>query len=169
VDSRELVVKFLPLGEHREGEKVIPSGFFLQPETEHVSAVLFGNTGTFPKFGRMALQSGLDAEHVRMFRVGFSYRHDPNASEPLLFGYEVAERPVELGPETWGEGLSMYHNPNALHPVDHALFPGIAHHWQEDGEIVANIPPFHPFWSQTWTFRLDDGDSGKRVPVTAAG
>jgi hypothetical protein len=162
VDGRELVVTHLPLGEHRDGDKVIPSGFFVQPDTEHVSAVLFGNTGTFAKFGRMAVQIGLGAEGVRMFRIGTYYDHDPNASEPLSFGYEVATRPTEWGfPETWGEGLSIFHNPNALHPINRSLFPNIAHHWLEDGQIVANIPPFHPFWSQTHNLQIrnEDGHS----------
>jgi hypothetical protein len=152
VDSRRLVVTHIPLAEHREGEKVIPSGFFLQPDAEHVSAVLFGNTGTFPKFGRMAVQIGLDAAGVRMVRFGACYDHDPNASEPFQFRYDVARRPEEWGsPETWGEGLSMFHNPNALQPVAEELFPGIAHHRLEDGQVTATIPLFHPFVSQTWT------------------
>jgi hypothetical protein len=152
IATRRLIVRHLPMVEHRVGGKVIPSGFFNQPDAEHVSAILFGNTGTFPKFGRMAVQVGLENHHVRMWRRGFCYDHDPDASEPMWFAYEVAERPQRWGfGESWGEGLSLYHNPRALHPVDEGLFPGIAHHRLEDGQITATIPPFHPFMSQTWT------------------
>lgn len=35
-------------------KKQIPSGFFNLPDAENVSAVLFTNTGTIPKFLRMA-------------------------------------------------------------------------------------------------------------------
>ena len=66
--SGDLVVTNVPVTEHREGAKVIPSGFFDQPDVENVSAVLFANTGTIPKFGRMAVQDGLESERVRMFR-----------------------------------------------------------------------------------------------------
>lgn len=151
----DLVVTSVPVSEHREGGKVIPSGFFSQPDCEHVSAVLFANTGTMPKFGRMAIQEGLDCENIRMFRVGACYNHDPNASEPFAFSYDVAERPREWGfPEKWGEGMSMYHNPNALHPVPEALFPDIAHHRLEAGRVTSTMPRFHPFMSQTRTLAI---------------
>ena len=127
----------------------------VQPDTEHISAVLFANTGTVAKFGRMAVQEGLEAANVKMIRVGFCYDHDPNASEPLSFSYDVAERPSDWGePETWGEGMSMFHNPNALHPVQESLFPDIAHHRLEDGHVTATIPRFHPFISQTRTLLI---------------
>jgi len=151
----DLIVTSIPISEHREGNKVIPSGFFNQPEAEHISAVLFANAGTMPKFGRMAVQEGLDAKHVKMIRVGACYDHDPNAAEPLEFAYDVAERPHEWGhPETWGEGMSMFHNPNALRPVDESLFPDIAHHRLEDGRVTATVPAFHPFISQTRTLHI---------------
>jgi hypothetical protein len=148
----DLIVLSTPLTEHRIGDKVIPSNFFGQPGAEHVSAILFGNTGTFPKFGRMVVQGRPEATAVRMFRVGWCYDHDPNASEPLWFAYDVAERPRTWGlPETWGEGMSMFHNPNASIPIRESLFPDIAHHGLEDGHVTATIPPFHPFISLTWT------------------
>jgi hypothetical protein len=153
----ELVVTSVPIPEHRDKAKVIPSAFFDLPGSENVSAVLFSNTGTVPKFGRMAVQEGIDSEHVRMFRIGMCYDHDPNASEPLSFAYEVARRPDEWGfPETWGEGVSMYHNARATYPLDESLFPTIAHHRREDGRVTATIPPFHPFASMTHTFHVLD-------------
>jgi hypothetical protein len=93
----ELVVTNVSVSEHRNTAKVIPSAFFDQPDSENISAVLFSNTGTAPKFGRMAVQGGMEAERVRMFRYGACYDHDPNASEPLNFAYEVARRPEQWG------------------------------------------------------------------------
>ncbi len=151
----DLIVTSVPISEHRDRNKVIPSGFFNQPDADRVSAVLFANTGTMPKFGRMAVQEGIDSENVRMVRVGACYDHDRNASEPLEFAYEVADRPREWGHrETWGEGMSMFHNPNALHPIDESLFTDIAHHRLEGGRVTATIPPFHPFISQTRTLHV---------------
>lgn len=155
--SGDLVVTNVPISKHRDKAKVIPSAFFDLPGCENVSAVLFSNTGTVPKFGRMAVQEGVDSEHVRMFRIGMCYDHDPNASEPLAFAYEVARRPAEWGfQESWGEGVSMYHNPRATHPLDDSLFPSIAHHQLEDGRVTATIPPFHPFSSITHTLHVVD-------------
>jgi hypothetical protein len=164
-----LVVTSTPVTEHRDRAKIIPSGFFSQPDSEHVSAVLFANTGTFPKFGRMAVQERLDSERVKMIRVGTCYDPDPDASEPLQFSYDVAERPEEWGfRETWGEGMSMYHNPDALHPIEESLFPDIAHHHLEDGGVTATVPRFHPFMSQTRTLHIrgqsSEGTAGRRAP-----
>jgi hypothetical protein len=145
----KLVVTSTPIEKHRLGGKEIPSGFFSQPDTEHVSAVLWGNTGTFPKFGRMATQDGIGS--VLMIRRGWCYDHDPNASEPILFAYDVAKRPSDWGiPETWGEGLAMYHNPNALIPVDEELFPEIGHFRLTNGQVTGSLPAFHPFISVTY-------------------
>jgi hypothetical protein len=52
--------------------------------------------------------------------------------------------------ETWGEGVSMYHNPNAIQPVNHELFPSIAHHYLKDGQIVSMLPKFFVYSSITY-------------------
>src|SRR6266545_3176640 len=59
--------------------KSIPFGFFGLPDAEHISAVMFSNEGTLPKFGRMAF----DFERypfVRMIRVGGCLDFDPMSS-----------------------------------------------------------------------------------------
>lgn len=131
-----------------EGKK-IPSGFFLQPKSENISAVLFSASGTISKFNRMGRLAGFGlAGHV-MMRSGFKYRHDHNAALPELFHFEIKQGDVT---ETWAEGLEMFHNPNARHPVDHRMFPNIAHHRFINGQIVSHLPEFHPFSSYTWNF-----------------
>src|SRR5258708_533181 len=49
----KLVVEAAAVETHEIGGKRIPSNFFARPGTEHVSAVLFTNTGTTAKFARM--------------------------------------------------------------------------------------------------------------------
>jgi hypothetical protein len=63
--------------------------------------------------------------------------------------------------ETWGEGLSMFHNPNAMVPVPEELFPSIAHHHFRDGQIVSNVPEFHPYGSVTVNIRFAGDPKGK--------
>ena len=46
---------YVPIREHVQGEKRIPSGFFDQANAENVSAVLFTNAGTPAKFNRMGV------------------------------------------------------------------------------------------------------------------
>jgi len=141
----KLVITPLKIDTHKVGAKEIPSGFFFQPDAEHVSAVLFSASGTISKFNRMGRQAGFKAPGLVMIRVGTYHDHDPNANLPKPFKYIVDED----SSETWGEGLSMFHNPNAVHPVPRELFPSIAHHRFEDGQIHSILPEFHPYASVT--------------------
>lgn len=102
-----------PIKEH-SGSRTIPSNFFGQPDAEHISAVLWSNSGTVAKFGRMAYQQGLASQGLRMRRIGTRFVMNPNASEPAAFEYEVGSCH-----ENWAEGLVVLHNPRALEPLPH--------------------------------------------------
>jgi hypothetical protein len=52
----KLITTHAPIDKHRSGVKEIPSGFFSQPNAENVSAVLYCNSRTIPKFNRMGMQ-----------------------------------------------------------------------------------------------------------------
>ncbi len=131
---------------HTWNDKTIPSGFFFQPDAENVSAVLFSNSATISKFNRMGKLAGFGNTNIRMIRQGTCYNHDPNATAPLPFSVEVIPGKYK---ESWGQGLDMFHNPRAKHPVDPELFPGIAHHFL-DGDVMRSIiPEFHPYSSIT--------------------
>jgi len=147
---------------HRLGEKEIPSGFFFLEDAENVSAILSSNSGTISKFNRMGKLAGFGSDDVKLYRKGYCHDHDPEAAVPLMFGFEVVAGKIS---ETWAEGLNMYHNPNAKHPVNHELFPSIAHHFFEDGMIKSIIPKFHPYSSLTLNvmFRKDGGDNPIKV------
>ncbi len=135
---------------HEWQGKKIPSGFFFQPDTENVSAVLFSNSGTISKFNRMGKLAAFGAPNIRMIRAGALYNPDPNATEPIPFVVEIDQKGYA---ETWGQGLSMYHNPNALRPVNPELFPGIAHHWLDEENVTRSVfrGP-HPMNSKTLVF-----------------
>jgi hypothetical protein len=146
--SGELVVVPEEIGTHQHGAKQIPSGFFEQPDAEHISAVLFSNSATISKFNRMGFLAGYRPENLAMIRVGTYYNHEPHATEPLPFMYIVDDPSAPV--ETWAEGLSMFHNPKALVPVPQELFPGIAHHWLDNqNRMRSTIPVFHPYGSLT--------------------
>lgn len=146
----QLVITPIQLESHRVGTKEIPSGFFFQPGAENVSAVLFSASGTISKFNRIGRQSGFRDPHTIMVRVGTCHDHDPNASVPKRFRYVVDERCNE----TWAEGLSMFHNPNAINPVSEELFPSVAHHHFQDGQIISKLPDFYPYASLTYNLRF---------------
>lgn len=145
--KKQLVITPLKIKMHKIGKKEIPSGFFFQPDSENVSGVLFSSSGTISKFNRMGKQAGLGAPKVVMIREGVCHDHDPNAAVPKYFRYMVDEECNE----TWAEGLSMFHNPNALYPVPEELLPSIAHHYfRKDGQIISHLPEFHPYTSVTY-------------------
>ena len=117
-------IEIVKIAAHRDGDKVIPSGFFDLPEADNVSAVIFSNEGTIPKFNRM----GFDfAKHsgVRMVRVGLMMDFDPSATVPAVFGFLVGD----FG-EEWGHGMSVYHNPNAKHPIPATFFDGFSRQYR---------------------------------------
>jgi hypothetical protein len=135
-----------PFGEHVVGSKRIPSGFFAEPGADHVSAVLFSNAGTVGKFGRMGFQDGIGRDQIRvMIRGGTAYDHDPDSVNPRQFTYEVGSRR-----ERWGEGLVVFHNPGALHPLDDGAFPDATHYRVDDTIIhVSSAPALHASQSIT--------------------
>ncbi|RKY81899.1 glycosaminoglycan attachment protein [candidate division KSB1 bacterium] len=149
-DNGQLVIVPRKIDCHKIGKKTIPSGFFFQTNSEYVSAILFSASGTISKFNRIGRQAGFAAKDVIMIRIGTCHDHDPNACMPKMFEYIVDEN----SNETWGEGISMFHNPNALYPVPEDLFPSIAHHHFVDGQIVSKLPEFYPYASVTWNIRL---------------
>jgi hypothetical protein len=149
-ETGQLVISPTKIHVHKFGGKEIPSGYFFQPEAQHVSAVMFSASGTISKFNRIGRQAGFYNPQVVMIRVGTCHDHNPNAAVPRFFRYKVDESCKE----TWAEGLSMFHNPNAIHPVPEELFPSIAHHHFCEGRIISNLPVFHPYASVTFNIRL---------------
>jgi hypothetical protein len=127
-----------PISEHRWGDKVIPSGFFNLPGSEHVSAVIFSSSGTISKFARMGLLAGFGSERVRMVRHTFAYDSGPHASRPLFAQFDVKPG---IYHETWSEGIEVYHNARALHPLPKEWLPGVSHVWQTESGLLESIRP----------------------------
>jgi len=129
------------------GGKPIPSGLFNLEGTRNISAVIFSNSATVSKFLRMGKQKWPKFPHV-VTRMGTSYKHDKNATTPDLFHYEVGN--FDSPKESWGSGLTVFHNPNASFPLDPMLFPDLPQGYYRDGNFVmVGIPPFHPMTSIT--------------------
>jgi len=100
---------------HKWEEKEIPSNYFGLPDSEYISAVLFTNAATITKFNRMGKLAGLGSKAVRLIRTGYLFNPDPDALEPIQFSMDVDAPDYE---ELWSDSLMMFHNPNALHPVN---------------------------------------------------
>lgn len=138
--------------EHRYKNKTIPSGFFNIEEAKHISGVLFSASGTLPKFNRMGVLAGFGHDDVVIIRSGTAHLHNPDSPIPRPFQFTVMPGKYK---EEWREGLNLFHNPNALHPVDKGLFPDIAHHEiQPDGMLLSYFPEFAPYASLDYIGRF---------------
>lgn len=131
---------------HFHGKKEIPSGFFSLPGAQHISGVLFSNHGTYAKFNRLGHHGKYRDPRLQMHRIGVAYDPDPNSVRPVEFAYEVG---VGQHVEPWGEGITVFSNPAALHPLPDGIFPDALHITVEDGEVMQIPVAFHPFASKT--------------------
>ena len=154
----QLIIAEQELTHHQVNAKKIPSGFFNQPDAENISAVLFCNSGTAPKFARMGQEGKHRSGVVRILRYGTCYQHDPNAALPNGFVYEVGDR--SNGNETWREGTTLIRNPNALRPLPSEWLGAAVEEDLENGKVISTFrESFVPYWSQTL---LLHGNASKR-------
>lgn len=142
----KLIINYEKIEEHSVREKVIPSNFFGQPDAEYISAVIFTNSGTWAKFSRMGYQTGYHRGNIQIIRKGTCYKDDPNSVVPLNFLYDLDDPEIF---ETWGQGIVVMHNPNALFPLPRYFIQGSAIHYIENGRLETKCLPFHPFGSMT--------------------
>jgi hypothetical protein len=158
-EAGTLSVGTSPVEKH-VGSKEIPSGFFLQPGAEHISGVLFVNSGTIGKFNRMGQLGRHHSDEVHVFRHGTHYDSDRNATTPQPFLYEVGD--PEAPPETWRQGTEFIRNPNALSPLPSEWLGAAAETTFTNGQIVplfAVGEDFFPYMSITTHFSSGTPDS----------
>jgi len=151
---------------HRWGDKEIPSAFFDLPDANNISAVVFSNSGTISKFNRMGILASFGSSRVVLVRQGFAVDHDPNAVEPHAFRHVVNEPGYS---ETWTEGLDVFHNPRAKHPIEPLMLPGAAHHrLLPDGQMESLTPDWHPLGSFTHILVADNEEQARRAATKGA-
>jgi len=147
--DNQLVIEPKKIETHTNGRKVIPSGFFLNVEgTENISAVIHSSCATISKFNRIGKQCGFDKNNILMYRVGTRYNPDPNAVKPDVFQYIVDED----SNETWGEGITVFHNPRAKYPIPLDFFDNATQCRLENGLIVTYFKEPTVYSSYTMDF-----------------
>lgn len=154
-EDGKLIVKTSEIKEHALGTKIIPSNFFKQPNAEHISAVIFSNSGTFAKFQRMGYIASYHRGNLVYIRKGVCYNFRPEATEPLEFSYNLDD-PLII--ENWGQGLMVFHNPKALYPIPRGYFKDAGESYLKDGQVKTDLPSFYPYMSMTLctSFNLED-------------
>ena len=144
-------IKTIHFEKHTRGSKEIPTAFFELPDSENISAVIFSNSGTITKFNRMGQLGKYRSDKLIMIRDGLCYNPEENSNIPLRFKYIVGDPNF---PEAWGQGISVFHNPNAKHPVAFEIFEDVQHLKFKNGLIANYTPLFFPISSITLIFEL---------------
>ncbi len=143
----KLVITPHKVTSHRLGSKEVQSGFFGLPGADNISAVIANTSATISKFNRMGVVAGFGSKRVRLIRRGLATDLDPNASVPKPFVADVNSPGYR---ESWIEGMDVYHNPNALHPLLPEMLPGAGHHFiEQDGQLRSLVPEWQPLSSMT--------------------
>lgn len=146
----KLVIFPKKIDKHVWGTKTVESGFFGLPGAENISAVIANASATISKFNRMGVLAGFGSKRVHLVREGTAVKLDPNSELPTVFVHDVNAPDYS---EAWMEGMDVYHNPNAAHPLHPAMLPGAAHHWlRDDGQLESRVPDWQPFGSVTRIF-----------------
>lgn len=154
-----LEVNTNPVSSHDIKGKSIPSNFFALPDAEHVSAVVFTNSGSLAKFDRMGFQHGYGNESFVLTRFGTALNPDPDAMDPTLFKYDVGQPPFV---ETWGQGLVVNHNPRAMIPLPQDFFGPVVNACLKDGRLSHDANIWHPIASKTHVLHI--GDLKSKLP-----
>lgn len=131
------------------GNKVQIIPLFLDTAFENISAIIFSATGTLSKFNRIGRMCGLGDSNFTMIAFKNIYNHDSNAT----VCDSTIESIDESYSERWSEGVNIFHNPNAKHPLDPKLFPNVAHHFYQTGQIYSIMPDVAPFSISTWNIK----------------
>ena len=144
-----LKVESRKIDEHRQRDKTIKSGFFNLRNAEYVSAVIFSNEGTLPKFYRMAFEFER-YPRVRFIRTGLCVDQEAGQRSGKGFGFLVGD---DDDCEDWFTGVHVHHNPNALHPLPLDFFGCVdSQYWLKDGAIDGVVREFSPIYSVTSFF-----------------
>lgn len=153
--SADGAVRTVSISEHRWKTKVIPSNFFAHADSEHISAVIANPSGTLSKFTRMGFLAGFGDRDLKIYRRGIAFQEAGGAA-PTPYAVEVTSEGYD---ETWGDGLAVYHNPNARVPFPEYCLPNAGHYIVENGEILTKRPAFFPLGSEMWVLASTEDTS----------
>ena len=132
----------VPVLQHEVDGKVIPSKFFSYPLAENVSAIIYCNQFTVPRFFRLAAQvDGWPIELVGQREGYFIDSHDG----PSEYHYNLGS--LGTPNEPWWQGVTVFHNPNAIHPLPKRSFRSTCEYQYRDGYFNCHVFGFHPLTS----------------------
>ncbi len=139
----EIVQDVELIQEHQWKGKVIPSGFFSQPDSENISAIIHSNQATVGKFLRMGYLAEFGRRDLEIWLTGKAIID--NNPPPVDYNIDITDPAYE---EYWNSSVTIYHNPNAKYPLDYKLFNGVTHVFFHE-EFSSVMPYFYPIYGRT--------------------
>lgn len=133
----------------KELQKIPP--FFALGENYFISAVLYCNAFTVPRFFRLSIP---ESPELVMMRKGY-YLEDSSESQFLVseFNYRVGDNSAPK--ETWAQGVTVFLNPYAEIPLDPFALPCTSRFLVRDNFLIRDIIGFHPILSSMVVQRID--------------
>ncbi|MCA7949693.1 hypothetical protein LGM43_05375 [Burkholderia seminalis] len=119
---------------HVLGERSVPVNFFAHDHHTHIAAVILATQATIPKFNRMGRLAGLRSPNSLAVVTGARTDSDGNVRP---FHTIVEQRKYT---ECWHEGIYVFHNPRAVHPLNPDLFPHVIHVFKTDDGLEQFVP-----------------------------
>jgi hypothetical protein len=116
------------------------SAFFRQDEAGAISAVLYCNPFTVPRFFRLA---GKLAPGLTAIRRGTCYLTD-KAGEMRLADFEYRVGDTQVPAEAWSQGITLFLNPNAEIQLSADDLPCTSVFSEQDGCLSRRVRGFHP-------------------------
>jgi hypothetical protein len=130
------IVRHVSKGKH------IPSNFFGYASAENVSAVLYCNQFTVPRFFRVAAQA--DGWPPELEGTRTCWYVDPEDG-PINFKYAL-DHPF-APEESWWQGVTIFHNPRAIHPLPTRALQCSCEFREHEGTVDYEVYGFHTLTS----------------------
>ena len=118
------------------------SAFFKRPEACPISAVLYCNQFTVPRFLRLSAKFDEMPEVVAVRRGTCYLGRDSSAPELTNFEYRLGDSAAP--DETWAQGVTLFLNPNATHELRAEALPCTSVFSMPGGKLLRQVAGFHP-------------------------
>jgi hypothetical protein len=135
---------------HSFGGKTIPSNFFAADVAENISAVLFCNQFTVPRFVRLAAQAAGLSEGEFSSVEGHCLMEDEAEDITVAIPYRYRVGDGDFPPETWHRGVTIFHNPRARFPLPSGALGSTSSFRHRDGRLQREIRGVHTLTSFMW-------------------
>lgn len=121
---------------------------FLRPENEIISAVIYTNQFTVPRFFRLAEGSFNQPRLSCAIRKGYYMKEGIYRLDSEIFTGYIEYLPISPKlDETWKQGVTIFLNPNAVAPIDPKTLPSSSVFSIKNGVLYRNVFGIHTLTS----------------------